>query len=127
MRCCSARQSLFAERKGGRPVREVHSERKEHTQSNAQRRLRTMKRKGIILGALLGALAAANSFAFVPGGTLDPTTIPKFVEPLKVPSVMSKTSTLNNGTIDYYEIAARQFSQQILPTGMPKTTVWGYG
>jgi FtsP/CotA-like multicopper oxidase with cupredoxin domain len=86
-----------------------------------------MKRKGIILGALIGALAAANSFAFVPGGTLDPTTIPKFVEPLKVPSVMPKAGTLNNGAIDYYEIAARQFLQQILPTGLPKTKVWGYG
>jgi len=86
-----------------------------------------MKRKSIILGGLLGALCAANSFAFVPGGTLDPTTIPKFVEPLKVPGVMPKKATLNNGTIDYYEIAARQFSQQVLPTGLPKTTVWGYG
>jgi len=86
-----------------------------------------MKRKSIILGALFGALGAANSFAFVPGGTLDPTTIPKFVEPLKVPAVMPLAGTLNNGTIDYYEIAARQLQQQVLPTGMPKTTVWGYG
>ncbi|HXE97254.1 MAG TPA: multicopper oxidase, partial [Dongiaceae bacterium] len=86
-----------------------------------------MKRKSIILGGLLGALCAANSFAFVPGGTLDPTTIPKFVEPLKVPAVMPLAGTLNNGTIDYYEIAARQLQQQVLPSGMPKTTVWGYG
>ena len=28
---------------------------------------------------------------------------------------------------DYYEISMRQFSQQILPAGMPATTVWGYG
>ena len=28
---------------------------------------------------------------------------------------------------DYYEISVRQFSQQILPAGMPPTTVWGYG
>jgi FtsP/CotA-like multicopper oxidase with cupredoxin domain len=28
---------------------------------------------------------------------------------------------------DYYEIAVRQFTQQILPAGMPATTVWGYG
>ena len=28
---------------------------------------------------------------------------------------------------DYYEIAVRQFQQQILPSGMPATTVWGYG
>jgi bilirubin oxidase len=29
--------------------------------------------------------------------------------------------------VDYYEIAVRQFQQQILPTGMPVTTVWSYG
>ena len=28
---------------------------------------------------------------------------------------------------DYYEISMRQFKQQILPAGMPATTVWGYG
>src|SRR6266702_5629211 len=85
-----------------------------------------MKRKSIILGALLATLGAADSFAFVPGGSLDPTTIPKYVEPLKVPGVMPKVGTLTGG-IDYYEIAARQISQQVLPTGLPKTTVWGYG
>ena len=30
-------------------------------------------------------------------------------------------------SIDYYEIAARQFKQQLLPGEFPKTTVWGYG
>ena len=29
--------------------------------------------------------------------------------------------------IDYYEIAVRQFQQQILPAPLPRTTVWGYG
>ncbi|KAF0219147.1 MAG: Bilirubin [Geobacteraceae bacterium] len=85
-----------------------------------------MKRKGIILGVLLTALSAGDGFAFVPGGTLDPTTIPMFAEPLPVPSVMPKKGTIDE-KIDYYEIAARQFSQQVLPTGMPKTKVWGYG
>ena len=28
---------------------------------------------------------------------------------------------------DYYEISMKQISQQILPAGLPKTTVWGYG
>jgi FtsP/CotA-like multicopper oxidase with cupredoxin domain len=28
---------------------------------------------------------------------------------------------------DYYEISMRQFEQQILPAGLPRTTVWGYG
>ncbi len=30
-------------------------------------------------------------------------------------------------SIDYYEIAVRQFQQQVLPAGMPQTTVWSYG
>ena len=29
--------------------------------------------------------------------------------------------------MDYYEIAARQITQQILPAGFPATTVWAYG
>jgi FtsP/CotA-like multicopper oxidase with cupredoxin domain len=29
--------------------------------------------------------------------------------------------------VDYYEIALKQFQQQILPAGMPATTVWSYG
>jgi FtsP/CotA-like multicopper oxidase with cupredoxin domain len=29
--------------------------------------------------------------------------------------------------VDYYEISVRQFEQQILPDGLPATTVWGYG
>jgi bilirubin oxidase len=37
---------------------------------------------------------------------------------------MPKTGMRGGG--DYYEIAVRQF-QQILPTGMPVTTVWCYG
>ena len=29
--------------------------------------------------------------------------------------------------VDYYEISMKQFAQQILPAGLPATTVWGYG
>jgi bilirubin oxidase len=66
---------------------------------------------------------------------LDPATIPKYVEPLAKPPVMPMTSELPGG-IAYYEVAARQLSQQILPTTgfgpggtdpFPQTTVWGYG
>src|SRR2546430_4787024 len=66
----------------------------------------------------------------LPGGTLDSTAIPKYVMPLIVPPVMPRTRkiVLRKGkNIDYYEIAARQFRQQILPAGLPMTTVWGYG
>jgi len=62
----------------------------------------------------------------VPGGSLDPTTIPKYRSSLTIPPAMPKTGVLQGG-IDYYEIAVRQFQQQVLPTGMPKTTVWSYG
>ena len=62
-------------------------------------------------------------FAAIPGGSLDPTSIPKYQTPLIIPPAMPKTG----GGADYYEIAVRQFQQQILPTGMPKTTVWSYG
>ena len=72
------------------------------------------------------ALSASAAFAQVPGGSLDPTTIPKYVSPLLIPPAMPQTSVLPGG-IDYYEIAVRQFQQQVLPLGMPKTTVWSYG
>lgn len=62
----------------------------------------------------------------VPGGSLDPTTIPQFVDPLPIPRTMPKAGTV--GGADYYEIALRQFQQQVLPSkNFPKTTVWGYG
>ena len=52
----------------------------------------------------------------LPGGTLDPTTIPKYVTPLVIPPVMNDT-----GTADDYRIAVRQFQQQILPGGIWNT------
>ena len=68
-----------------------------------------------------------------PGGTLDPTTIPKYVTPLVIAPVLK-----THGGANRYSIAARQFKQQILPGGVwntfnhrkdryPATTVWGYG
>jgi FtsP/CotA-like multicopper oxidase with cupredoxin domain len=62
--------------------------------------------------------------------TLDPSSIPKFRTPLVIPPAMPRTRklTVRGGkNIDYYEIAVRQFMQQILPAGMPGTTVWSYG
>jgi FtsP/CotA-like multicopper oxidase with cupredoxin domain len=70
----------------------------------------------------------------VPGGTLDPTTIPKYVTPLVIPPVMN-----NDGAADSYDISVREFHQQILPGGiwktlnpaipvdLPATKVWSYG
>ena len=90
-----------------------------------------MNRRGFLkLSALSGAGLmiprrwALRPRARIPSGTLDPTTISKYAMPLVIPPAMPATS---GGAVDYYEIAVRQFTQQILPTGMPTTTVWSYG
>lgn len=59
-------------------------------------------------------------------GRQQASAIPKFQSEMLVPGVMP-TSPGSTPALDYYEIAMRQFEQQILPIGMPKTTVWGYG
>src|SRR4030095_9741730 len=102
---------------------------------------RRLAARGLVFTVLLGielfvlaagAMPRAMAQA-LPGGTLDPTTIPKYVTPLVIPPVMK-----NTGTPDEYEIAVRQFQQQILPGGIwntlngrddafPPTTVWSYG
>ncbi len=61
---------------------------------------------------------------------LNPAAIAKYTQPLVIPPAMPRTSKLlarMDKNVDYYEIAVRQFSQQILPPGMPATTVWSYG
>lgn len=65
-----------------------------------------------------------------PAGALHPAGIPKYVTPLLIPPVMPRAGSIKSKhgrNVDYYEISVRQFSQQILPSGMPATTVWGYG
>jgi FtsP/CotA-like multicopper oxidase with cupredoxin domain len=64
------------------------------------------------------------------GSTLDPFSVPKYITPLLIPPVMPRAGTIKQKggkNIDYYEISMKQFSQQILPAGLPPTTVWGYG
>ncbi|HEX5826159.1 MAG TPA: multicopper oxidase [Candidatus Limnocylindrales bacterium] len=66
----------------------------------------------------------------IPGGTLDPRTISKFATPMLIPPVMPRAGTkpmMGGKPGDVYEISVRQLQQQILPPGMPETTVWGYG
>jgi FtsP/CotA-like multicopper oxidase with cupredoxin domain len=83
--------------------------------------------------AVLGSLGSASVPAAMQQPTLDPTTIPKYVIPLVIPPVMN-----NDGVANSYDIAVRQFKQQILPGGIwntlngrndkfNPTTVWGYG
>jgi spore coat protein A len=71
------------------------------------------------------ASAQAAITAAVPGGTLDPTTVPKYVTPLLILPAMPRASSSSG--LDVYSIASRQFTQQILPGGFPRTTVFGYG
>ena len=71
-----------------------------------------------------------QAMAAIPGGSLDPGDVPKYVTPLLIPPVMPRAATLTmpgGKPADYYEISMRQLSQQILPAGLPATTVWGYG
>lgn len=56
--------------------------------------------------------------------------IDRYTSPLVVPPAMPRvTKIARRGakSINYYEIAVRQFGQQILPPGFPSTTVWSYG
>jgi FtsP/CotA-like multicopper oxidase with cupredoxin domain len=72
----------------------------------------------------------ARAVAQVPGGTLDPSDVPKFQTAMLIPPVMPRAGTIKmrgGKPADYYEISMRQISEQILPAGMPATTVWGYG
>lgn len=87
-------------------------------------------------GGTVLTLFAINRFgvpvaiAQIPGGSLDPGLVPKFLTPLLIPPVMPKAARFTQAggkRVDYYEIALRQLSQQILPAGLPATTVWGYG
>jgi len=80
----------------------------------------------ILMAALALVFAGAAFAAPLPGGTLDPLLIPKYVDQLVIPPSMPQSPAAVPG-IDYYEIAVRQFQQNILPAsmGLP-TTVWSY-
>ncbi|HXW06973.1 MAG TPA: multicopper oxidase domain-containing protein [Vicinamibacterales bacterium] len=84
---------------------------------------------GLFLSARFGGTRYVSA-GTVPGGMLDPTGISKYATPLLVPPVMPRAGiipTPGGKPVDYYEISMRQFSQQILPSDLPATTVWGYG
>ena len=84
---------------------------------------------GLLVWRFEGGRAFAQPAA---GGVLDPHSIPKYVEPLVIPPAMPRTHKLpqmRGRSVDYYEIAVREFRQPILPTtmGLEPTTVWSYG
>jgi FtsP/CotA-like multicopper oxidase with cupredoxin domain len=73
-----------------------------------------------------GLVRRAEAAGECRGPTLDPLSIPKYVRDLIVPPAMPLTSstTPNGQPADYYEIAVRQFQQEIVPG--KQTTVWSY-
>ncbi len=89
-----------------------------------------VKNTDSVQAADLPAPIKQKTILFQTQPSLDPTIIPKYVTPLVIPPAMPKTPGSKAGVpseIDYYEIAVRQFPQQILPTGFNATTVWSYG
>jgi spore coat protein A len=77
-----------------------------------------MKRAFSLVVMLLSVQVSAQP---LPGGTQDPTLIPKYKESLTVPPLMPSVSA------NTYSIAARPRTQQVLPVGFPATKVWAYG
>jgi len=95
-----------------------------------QRRKQIVARAPALAWVMLTLFVMCNVgyvFAVEP---LDPGDIPKFEDPLLIPPAMPRTGKIKQKrakNIDYYEIAVRQFQQQILPASYPATTVWSYG
>jgi spore coat protein A len=88
----------------------------------------TTRREFLKMSAMAGAACLVpwkRALAQLPGGTLDPTSIAKYATQLVIPPAMP--SIAENANYDFYKIAVRQFQQQILPPGLPLTTVWSYG
>jgi FtsP/CotA-like multicopper oxidase with cupredoxin domain len=83
-----------------------------------------------LMGRFPGMSAPAALAIPIPGGTLDPLSVPKYQTPLLIPPVMPRAGTImmpGGKPADYYEISMKQIEEQILPEGYPTTTVWGYG
>ena len=87
---------------------------------------RPNRRQGMAFAVLPLSLACTGAFGqAVPGGTLDPLTIPKYVTDLVIPPVLFD----DNGGQDplVVEVEQRQITQQVLPAGFPSTPLWAYG
>ena len=90
---------------------------------------RTILEAGLVAGAglFIPIDGVAHAVRMSRNPTLAASGIPKYVAPLVVPPAMPKASGRTHHGLDAYVIAVRQFRQQVLPPGMPRTTVWGYG
>jgi spore coat protein A, manganese oxidase len=104
---------------------------------DSMRAAESARHLGLCIGAVL--FLGGPAWGQVAGGSLDPTSVPKFVTPLFIPGVMPEKGAIQQtGSVErripYYEIEVTQFDQQILPvvdangvaTGMPPTAVWSY-
>ncbi|MEY4591397.1 MAG: multicopper oxidase, partial [Pseudomonadota bacterium] len=77
-----------------------------------------LKALGVSISMLCSVSALAIPISAGPTG-MDPTKIPQMVTPLTIPPEMPKSPTnsdYNQGEMTEYNIAMRQFGQQILPT-----------
>ena len=92
---------------------------------------------GLMLVSLFGLLNVDPANAQNDGPTLDPSTIPKFVDQLVIPPVYVPHYTFDCTTkriVQEYKVDMTEFYQQILPTqdangnptGFGQTKVWGY-
>ena len=77
------------------------------------------------VGQIAGRWFEIPVHALIPGGTRDPTSVPKYQTQLLIPPVMPRAGSVRNQVgpnADYYDISMRQFPQQILPAGLPAIT-----
>ena len=91
----------------------------------------TVSRRAVLVGGAAGAAGvfvesggALHALPLDAAPLLDPSTIPKYVTSVLVPPAMPPSSV---GAVDRYVIGVRQLRQQVLPPGLPTTTVWAYG
>jgi bilirubin oxidase len=87
-----------------------------------------LRRDLLAAGAIGGASMVIPSGRLARGvapSLLNPARIPKYVTNLVVPPVMPQVHGSQHH--DTYVIGVRKFRQQVLPPGLPPTTVWGYG
>ncbi len=85
----------------------------------------------VVCAFLASSPGTSASAAPLSGGSLDPLSVPKYATSLIIPPEMPAAGTVrlkgkSGPKLPYYEIELVQFSQQILPPGLPLTTVWSY-
>jgi len=86
----------------------------------------------LVLATIVTATFLTPAYATIPDlPTLDPRTIPKYVNHFVVPPVYTPTLITDKKTGQVtrqdYTVDMMEFYQKILPAGFPMTKVWGYG